>query len=189
MLLKSDPFIYCGPGCPTLYYPKLSPAGIPEKDMGRSSFIVHRTSVQPGAFILPSTRSGHTNGGEMESRGINSDYPGELKEKATQTEWVLDTRNNFVFIDASLISEVEYEDTKDHNSVSVVEENQASKNVSSTGSEMTFNESTHKVIDVLEVAIAAPESVLFPPISQQENGSTDQNPSIIDNKDDVQNGD
>ena len=91
MLSKNDPFIYCGPGCPTLYYPKLTPAGTPGQSMSRASFIVHRTSVQPGAFILPSTRSGHTTEGEeRESLGIKSDYPGLRKEEATQTDWVLD---------------------------------------------------------------------------------------------------
>jgi len=57
MLSSSDPFIFLGPECPTLYYPK--PTGDqPSLDQQNlPSFIVARSSVQPYAFILPTSRN------------------------------------------------------------------------------------------------------------------------------------
>ena len=149
MLSSSDPFIFLGPGCPTLYYPKHSAGGTgPGQPL--PSFIVQRRSVQPLAFILPSpgyqqsshqadsvtaiarTTADYTRDGgrstKKKSRGkylkrkavvggrkgkqssvTNQILPTGrnqsilMKSTSSQTEWVLDTRENFVFVEANQI--------------------------------------------------------------------------------------
>ena len=147
MLARSDPFIFLGPGCPTLYYPKHSDGGTGQP---LPSFIVQRRSVQPLAFILPSpgsqqsshqadsvtaiartTADNARDGGrsrKKKSRGkylkrkavvggrkgkqssvTNQILPTRrsqsilMKSTSSQTEWVLDTRENFVFVEANQI--------------------------------------------------------------------------------------
>ena len=57
MLSSSDPFIFLGPDCPTLYYPKPTGDQPAPDQQNLPSFIVARSSVQPYAFILPTSRN------------------------------------------------------------------------------------------------------------------------------------
>jgi len=54
MLSRTDPFIFLGPGCPTLYYPKLSTDQPAVLAHPLPKFIVPKSSIQPYAFIMPS---------------------------------------------------------------------------------------------------------------------------------------
>ena len=57
MLGRSGPFVYLGPGCPTLYYPRNEPSSAqPGPRQTLPSFIVHRKAIQPNAFILSTVR-------------------------------------------------------------------------------------------------------------------------------------
>ena len=159
MLSRSDPFIYLGPGCPTLYYPKPS-ADQTGPSQPLPSFIVPRRSVQPHAFILPTVgrdrqvlqqqqssrdvshlplgtskkkknprgqvgkrRTGPVQNIRHGSRNFKQPagsiqilpsrmqqpfltQPTEVKNSSAQTDWLLDTRESFVFVEANqMVSE------------------------------------------------------------------------------------
>jgi len=153
MLSSSDPFIYLGPGCPTLYYPKPS-ADQTGPSQPLPSFIVPRRSVQPHAFIQPTVsrdslvlqqqqsgqdishlplgtskkknprgqvgkrRTGTVQrirrGGRTFNQppGPNQSLPRRIEQpflpqttqvqnSSVQTDWLLDTRESFVFVEAN----------------------------------------------------------------------------------------
>jgi len=137
MMSETDPFIYLGPGCPTLYYPKvvLEKKEKPTQDL--PCFIVPRRSIQPHAFIMPINRNTETTDeGNLDpgcevtneippkinkckrktdndqtqnfkvkrpkgSRGKPLKQKQKRKNVSVQTDWILGSKDKFVFVEAS----------------------------------------------------------------------------------------
>jgi len=128
MLSRTDPFIFLGPGCPTLYYPKPTPDQ-PALTHPLPGFIVAKSSIQPYAFIMPSVAStpakASTTGNSAEGTGQAGRRSGTVGDEggttsyyeegaqlqssnslfsSSQTEWMMSTKENFVFVETSQLN-------------------------------------------------------------------------------------